>query len=182
MSYGAWSVIAGEQPTTSKWNILGTNDSSFNDGTGIGSGAIAQPAQLVAGSGTSWAWQTWTPTASVGITVGNSVVSGKYNQTGKTVTTLLNITLGTTGSATTAVPIITLPVTASADYGAVAIPIGTGRLQISGHGNYPTFVRMASTTTFDYVILSSSPVVEAAPPFAMATGDVITLSFKYEAA
>ncbi len=35
MAYQAWSVIAGEQPTAAKWNILGTNDASFNDGTGI---------------------------------------------------------------------------------------------------------------------------------------------------
>jgi hypothetical protein len=35
MAYAAWSVIAGEQPTTSKWNILGTNDASFNDGSGL---------------------------------------------------------------------------------------------------------------------------------------------------
>lgn len=33
--YAAWSVIAGEQPTTAKWNILGSNDLSFNNGTGI---------------------------------------------------------------------------------------------------------------------------------------------------
>lgn len=35
MAYTAWSVVFGEQPSTSKWNILGSNDSSFNDGTGI---------------------------------------------------------------------------------------------------------------------------------------------------
>lgn len=35
MGYIAWSVIASEQPTTSKWNILGANDSSFNDGSGL---------------------------------------------------------------------------------------------------------------------------------------------------
>jgi len=40
MSYAAWSVIAGEQPTAAKWSILGTNDASFNDGTGIANGAI----------------------------------------------------------------------------------------------------------------------------------------------
>lgn len=40
MAYAAWSVIAGEQPTAAKWNILGTNDASFNDGTGIGTNAI----------------------------------------------------------------------------------------------------------------------------------------------
>ena len=35
MAYQAWSVTFGEQPSASKWNILGTNDASFNDGTGI---------------------------------------------------------------------------------------------------------------------------------------------------
>ena len=40
MSYVAWSVVFGEQPSASKWNILGTNDASFNDGTGIGDNAI----------------------------------------------------------------------------------------------------------------------------------------------
>lgn len=35
MAYSSWSVVFGEQPAASKWNILGTNDASFNDGTGI---------------------------------------------------------------------------------------------------------------------------------------------------
>lgn len=37
MAYASWSVVFGEQPSTAKWNILGTNDASFNDGTGIAS-------------------------------------------------------------------------------------------------------------------------------------------------
>ena len=40
MAYQSWSVVFSEQPSTAKWNILGTNDASFNDGTGIGTGAI----------------------------------------------------------------------------------------------------------------------------------------------
>lgn len=28
--YSAWSVTAGEQPTTAYWNILGSNDAAFN--------------------------------------------------------------------------------------------------------------------------------------------------------
>lgn len=35
MAYVAWSVVFGETPSASKWNILGTNDSSFNDGSGL---------------------------------------------------------------------------------------------------------------------------------------------------
>lgn len=40
MSYAAWSVVFNEQPSAAKWNILGTNDASFNDGTGIADAAI----------------------------------------------------------------------------------------------------------------------------------------------
>ena len=40
MGYVAWSVVFGEQPSASKWNILGANDASFNDGTGIADDVI----------------------------------------------------------------------------------------------------------------------------------------------
>jgi len=40
MAYAAFSVVYGEQPSAAKWNILGTNDASFNDGTGIAALAI----------------------------------------------------------------------------------------------------------------------------------------------
>lgn len=40
MAYAVWSVVFGEQPTAAKWNILGTNDASFHDGTGIDDDAI----------------------------------------------------------------------------------------------------------------------------------------------
>lgn len=33
--YTAWSVTAGETPTTAYWNILGYNDASFNTGNGF---------------------------------------------------------------------------------------------------------------------------------------------------
>jgi hypothetical protein len=36
MAYSAWSVVAFEQPTAAKWNILGANDAVFNDAiTGV---------------------------------------------------------------------------------------------------------------------------------------------------
>lgn len=47
MAYAAFSVVYGEQPSAAKWNILGTNDASFNDGTGIGNNVI-KSAQLKA--------------------------------------------------------------------------------------------------------------------------------------
>jgi len=30
MAYSVWSVIAGETPTATKWNILGSNDADFD--------------------------------------------------------------------------------------------------------------------------------------------------------
>lgn len=33
--YQLWTVTAGEVPTTSKWNMLGGNDASFNTGNGF---------------------------------------------------------------------------------------------------------------------------------------------------
>ena len=38
--YQAWSVVAGETPTTTKWNLLGSNDASFNTGLGFNDGVI----------------------------------------------------------------------------------------------------------------------------------------------
>lgn len=40
MAYQAWSVVFGEQPSASKWNILGTNDAGFHDGSNIDDDAI----------------------------------------------------------------------------------------------------------------------------------------------
>jgi hypothetical protein len=33
--YAAITFVANEQPTTAKWNLIGSNDSSFNLGTGL---------------------------------------------------------------------------------------------------------------------------------------------------
>lgn len=33
--YTAITFTANEQPTTAKWNLIGSNDASFNDGTGF---------------------------------------------------------------------------------------------------------------------------------------------------
>lgn len=63
MAYASWSVVFGEQPSAAKWNILGTNDASFNDGSGIGNDAISD-AKLVNGKlyrrqgGSATVWTT----------------------------------------------------------------------------------------------------------------------------
>lgn len=43
MAYSSWSVVFNEQPSAAKWNILGSNDSFFNDqvGSNFGSGTTS---------------------------------------------------------------------------------------------------------------------------------------------
>lgn len=80
MAYQAWSVVFGEQPSASKWNILGQNDASFNDGTGIGSGVITA-VKLATSSVTPAKWDYSTlpafcayPSASQTLTGGAAAV------------------------------------------------------------------------------------------------------------
>ena len=110
MGYVAWSVVFGEQPSASKWNILGQNDASFNDGSGIGDSAIT-PEKLYAGTGTDWAWDSYTPTFA-NTTLGSGTVTGKYIQIGRTVHFWAKFTLGA-GSAMGTSPTVTLPVTST---------------------------------------------------------------------
>src|SRR5690348_2617044 len=119
MSYASWSVIAGEQPTTSKWNILGTNDSAFNDGTGF---AWGSSAVLTGGPAAS----TWTPTWT-NFTVGNGTLSyARYIQVGKRVTATWKFILGTTSSASGNIS-LSLPLTAQVAVPAAFTTAGRGR-------------------------------------------------------
>jgi len=85
MAYASWSVVFGEQPSAAKWNILGTNDASFNDGTGIGSSVITESKMnfssfdpvLVAQGGTA---ETTTSTSYVNTTT-ISAVTGTFSVT-----------------------------------------------------------------------------------------------------
>lgn len=75
MAYQAWSVVAGEQPSAAKWNIIGSNMAGFNDGTAIGNASIG-PSKLATGaaSATVAAGQTTASTTYVDLaTVGPSV-------------------------------------------------------------------------------------------------------------
>lgn len=69
MAYSSWSVVFGEQPSATKWNILGTNDSTFNDYlTGVTSPTLSAPIVKL------WdGWQqgsgSWTYASATTITV-----------------------------------------------------------------------------------------------------------------
>lgn len=164
------------------------NDASFNDGTGIAAGAIT-PEKLVSGAGTSWAWQSWTPTLTnmaIG-TGGSAELTGKYIQIGKTVFFRLKIVLGTSGQSVGSNAVFSLPVTANSGY-LVGAPIGQNVAFDQPPGYYPGPVFIASTTTAQFIFLNSSINPAAASgtsstiPFAWAAGDSLFVTGEYEAA
>lgn len=102
MAYASWSVVFGEQPSATKWNILGTNDASFNDGTGIADGAITgqqlDSATIIYATSTpsgssdsTGSWATWGSSTTIDVpTWANSAIviatiQNYYNATSTTV-------------------------------------------------------------------------------------------------
>lgn len=155
----------------------------------ITAGAVT-PEKLVSGAGTSWAWQTWTPTWA-NLTIGNATYDEcKYTQIGKTVILHMSLKLGSTSSVGTG-PTFTLPVTA-ASYalagGTDQQPIGRVRLIQTGVGSAVGSVVMNSTTVAGiltekadqtYVVYAG---ITAAAPHTWASGHVFALNAIYEAA
>lgn len=184
MAYVAWSVVFGEQPSAAKWNILGTNDASFNDGTGIAASAIT-PEKLLTGTGTSWAWQSWTPTYN-GLTIGNGTVVAKYNQTGKLVVGFFDFILGTTSAVATPAQ-FSAPVTASGNYTAASNVIGLARYAVAGT-NYIAFCRLETTTSIRPLVVAAGGTyatelgVTNLIPGTWTTANRMFCSFQYEAA
>lgn len=198
MSYSAQTFVADEQPTTAKWNLLWSNDASFNDGTGIGDDAILArhindgavlPNSLLASasSNNDWSWDTWTPSWS-GYTIGNGTVNAKYAKIGGTVFYRILWTLGSTsafGSSAEFSP----PVAQDSAYPALALtPIGRilfsdggaafafGTNFIAATGNITIRPETAGGT---YVSLTNT---SSTAPFSPASGDQVLMQGFYEAA
>lgn len=133
MAYAAFSVVFGEQPSAAKWNILGTNDAGFNDGTAINDSAIL-PRHLLTGTGsTNWVWNNHTPTC-VGWSGTPTTTGTCYIQMGKTVI-LRFIVTGTSNATSVSVG---LPVTArnNGTYnfeGVLGLAVDNGTLQSTAH-------------------------------------------------
>lgn len=187
MSYTAWSVVFGEQPSAAKWNILGTNDASFNDGTGIGNAAIT-PNKLVASTGTTWVWTSWTPTWT-NLSVGSAAQNSAYAQIGKTVYIKIHIVLSS--SSFSGALSCNLPVTPKSIYGTTKFNIIGRALYIDeGVALYEGNIYLQnSTTTATFVVTNSAGtyasannVVTGTVPHTWGNSDAITGFMMYEAA
>lgn len=192
MAYQSWSVVFGEQPSAAKWNILGTNDASFNDGTGIADGVI-KPEHLKNGSSSlnTWVWDDFTATLSGRFDDAKWNKTGKYIRMGDLIVVRLKLVANTTTpmSGGTTDAIISLPVTA-VDYSVadVNFPIGKAGLYDSGSANYDATVYFGTTTTMKVrahpasaSFVSNDPITSTSP-FTWTTNDQILLTAMYQAA
>lgn len=174
-------TIAGLQISA---GVVGSN--------GVATASIADaavtPAKLVAGTGTGWAFQSWSPTWT-NLTVGNGTVTAKYVQIGKTVVARIGIVFGSTssisGSVTFTLPVtsVTYPLTSSAiDYFGGLEILDSGTTRFSGD-----FTINDTTHALVTVYNSASTYVTGTPlsstiPMTWTTNDGFSGTLIYEAA
>lgn len=137
-----------------------------------------QPLNLTSGTGSSWAWQTWSPTWT-NLTVGNGTQVAKYIQVGKTVFFELSLVWGGTTSVS-GTPNFSLPVTLSSSY-IVGSPnggyLGQANYLDAGTAAYVGCLRILTTTTLQLQVETASTTsttisdVSSTLPFTFATGD-----------
>lgn len=149
------------------------------------------PNKLMATTGSSWAWQSWTPTWT-NVTIGNATVNAKYIQIGKTVHCTILMTAGSTTSFAADIFRITLPITAESRYAATATRapfIGVAYYEDAGVAGYQGIIQGVSTTVVQFVVAnvsggtySANSGVTSTAPFTWGNGDYIGGSFTYEAA
>lgn len=133
-------------------------------------------------TGLQAAWTTYTPTT-VNLTLGNGTLAGRYRQIGKTIDYQAMFTLGSTSAVGTA-PTISLPVT--------ALALRTGQhsgnaFDTSASVDYLLVPVMTSTSVVTVKTLPGTAgnnlaTIGAATPMTWATGDILTVVGRYEAA
>jgi hypothetical protein len=161
------------------------NPSAAIDGSKLADFSVTN-AKLATGAGEpGGAWNSWTPTWT-NFTVGNGTVSASYKQIGDTVDIKMIVTLGSTSAVSGDVD-FSLPVTAVSPSSITSIGNTLSRDVSVGNfidGRVGTF--SATNVKFYTVEVSGSVLrlkaLSATSPFTWATGDIMTLSARYEAA
>lgn len=171
------AVLASNVVTTAKILDANVTTAKLAD-------AAVTPAKLLAGTGSSWAWQTYSPTLT-NVTEGNGTKVAYYTQIGKTVHFRVRFVYGTTSSASGTIS-ISLPVTASSNYVSTD-PIGTAIVDDAGVATYSGTVIITSTTTVQVYIPNTSTDTRLTnlsntKPSAPGNADRFTIEGTYEAA
>jgi hypothetical protein len=148
----------------------------------VGANNTSLVANSSAATGLEWqgAWTTWTPTWS-NVTIGNGVVTSRYQRIGNTVTFYLKFVLGTTSSVSNYLQ-FTLPFSVRDE-----IHFLSSAFDNSITTWYPIDARASAENVFiyavngtigySYYVLSGTNV-----PFTWATSDNIVIAGTYEVA
>ena len=184
----ARSILVGDQivaPITAK--TLTDIEALFPIQTAeIGDGQVT-PEKILAGAGTSWPWQSWTPTWT-NLTVGNGTLNAHYFQIGKFVGVRVGFTLGSTsavGDVRMSFPVApktSILFLTRAKMGSVVLFDSSSGVQNIGS------LRIETTTTVRFLIDNAASTylavnaISATVPFTWASGDVLSTLFFYEAA
>lgn len=170
MAYTAWSVVFGEQPSATKWNLLGSNDAHFYSFLG---------ADLT--------WQSWVPTWTN--VSGGTTNYAKYTTIGNTIHFRTKYTLA--GAGVSGSIIHSLPANTHADYDVASVtPIHgvaifrddststtkTGSI-LWASASTVTLRPHKADVTYTETIIASSTV-----PFTFAVSDTIYSAGSYEKA
>lgn len=147
--------------------------------------AAVTPAKLIAGSGTGWTYQTWTPTWT-NFSIGNGTISAKYQQTGKNVKFIIEVLFGSTTTIGTS-PTFTLPNT-SVSYVSNLTALGISEILDNGTAFIQGSTIWVSTTTGKFVANKVDGVyaifadITATIPMTWTTADRFSIWGEYEAA
>jgi hypothetical protein len=131
-------------------------------------------------------WDTWTPTFSSGLTVGNGSLTGSYLRVGKKVTCRGTFTFGSTSTVTA--PRLQFPIAVSTSYAVNHALAGSAFvLDTSATGRFTHFPVCNDTVTGGvgtvyFISAAANALISGTVPMTWATGDLLSWSFTYEAA
>lgn len=164
--------------TLTNKTIDGGSNTLTNIGTSSISDSAVTPAKLVAGTGTSWVWQSYTPTwtaASVNPSIGNGVFTAKYVQVGKTVTYSISLTFGSTTTPGSGEYAFTFPIMPKDVTG-----VGSFYALRSGLAYRTGVCQVQSTSALRCYIDGSGSAIGGTSPYTWTTNDILKFTISYE--
>lgn len=173
-------LVSHTQFGTLKNNVIGTANIADDAVTNaeIADSAVL-PENLLTGTGTSWAWQSWTPTLSN--LSGGTLNYAKYTRVGKTVICRFKYTMS--GANYGSSPTMTLPVNMHADYVSAGETLLSTVAFIDTGINYyagQVFINNSSSVTFRVQTGTTTNGTTSTTPHTWGVGDFIQAHFMYE--
>lgn len=173
-------LVSHTQFGTLKNNVIGTANIADDAVTNakIADSAVL-PENLLTGTGTSWEWQSWTPTLSN--LSGGTLNYAKYTRVGKTVICRFKYTMSGANYGNS--PTMTLPVNMHADYVSAGETLLSTVAFIDPGVNYyagQVFINNSSSVTFRVQTGTTTNGTTSTVPLTWASGDFIQAHFMYE--